>query len=206
MRRVGVLLAWLGVSATVIGFFLPWARIDLREPGLARQLHQTLQEQGVVDKLMQKLGRVAVTVRRGTETITGDLPTLADIPKQVSGFRIPQMANAQHAQVAMALFELLTQKRQSIGVKSYAVYLLPGLALLCGVLLTVLGNRAPVALGLSLLCAAVAGAGFWKLLTTNTKTLFIAITIGEGLWLSLWGYVGLALSGLLCGVLPRKRS
>ena len=194
MRRGFLSAAWLSVGATLIGFVLPWAKIDVREPALMKQLRATVPLHDRVGELARGVSRVAVKIRRGAETITGDLPTLSDIPRQVSGVQIPQMANQEHAQVAMAVVELLTNTRQHLGAKSYAVYLLPGLALLCAMLLTGLRNRVPVAVGIALVCAAIAGAGFRKLLTTNTTTLFVAVTIGEGLWLSLWGYVGLAAS------------
>ena len=196
MRRLVFLVTWASVAVVVVAFFVPWARIDLREPGLLRQARRTAEEQGLLGGLMDKVGKVTVEIRRGTETVTGELPGLADIPKRASGAQIPQMANQPNAKVAIALMELLTNTRQHLGAKSYAVYLVPGLALLCGALLTVRGRVRGVALGIAAGCAVVAGAGFWKLLTTNTATLFIAITIGPGLWLSLWGYVGLAVAAL----------
>ena len=114
------------------------------------------------------------------------------IPTKVSGVQVPQLANQKNAKVVMQLVELFTKKREAIGMMSYAVYLVPGIALLCGLLLTRFGEKRPIAIGTAALCAAIAGAGFWKLLTTDTKALF-AIAIGPGLWLSLWAYVGLAL-------------
>ena len=196
MRRLAQLVTWASVTAVVAAFFLPWARIDLREPELLRQTRQAAEERGVLGDLMGKVGKVTAEIRRGAETVTGELPSLADIPEQVSGVQIPQMANQENAQVALALLELLTNTRQHVGLKSYAVYLVPGLAILCGVLLTVLGRVRAALLGIAALCALVAGVGFWKLLTTNTSTRFIAITIGPGLWLSLWGYVGLCVAAL----------
>lgn len=195
--RLVTVLIWCNVAATVAGVFLPWASMDVHEPTLMKQLRQTAPLQEHVKGLTHGVGRIAVQIRRGTETITGDLPSLSDIPHQVSGLQIPQLANQRNAQVAVALMELLTNERQYVGLKSYAVYLVPGLALCCGVLLIVLGRLVAVDLGVAILCAMVAGAGFWKLLTTNTQTLFIAITIGPGLWLSLWAYVGLALCGVM---------
>lgn len=203
MRRIVLLVTWASVAAIVVAFFLPWARIDLREPELLGKVRRTAEEQGLLGGLMGQVGKITVEVRRGAETVTGELPSLADIPKQVSGVQIPQMANQENAQVALALMELLTNTRQHVGLKSYAVYLLPGLAILCGALLTVLGRVRAAALGVAALCAVVAGAGFWKLLTTNTSTLFIAITIGPGLWLSLWGYVGLAAAALVAAAARR---
>ena len=207
MRRLVVVLAWLSVSATIIAFFLPWASIDLREPELIHQVRETAQEQGLLGGLAKKLGRVTVEIRRGAETITGDLPTLSDIPRQVSGVQIPRMANQPNAKVALALIERLTNQHQHVGFKSYAVYLVPGIALLCGVLLTCLGSVVAVAGGIAIICLGIAGVGFWNLLTTNTETLFVAITIGPGLWISLWAYVGLALAaGLSINFASRNSS
>jgi hypothetical protein len=50
------------------------------------------------------------------------------------------------------------------------------------------------------MCAAVALLGWWKLTTTNVRNLFIAITIGPGLWLSLGAYAGLAVAAGLTGL------
>ena len=196
-------LAWVSVAVVLRAFFLPWAMIDLREPSLVRQVRETVEGQGLLESLVQRVGKVTAEIRRGAETVTGEL-SLSDIPHEVSGVQIPQMANQENAQVALALMELLTNTRQHIGAKSYAVYLLPGLAVLCGVLLTVLGRVRAALLGIAALCALVAGVGFWKLLTTNTSTLFIAITIGPGLWLSLWGYVGLSAAALGAAVATRR--
>jgi hypothetical protein len=190
----------------MVAFVLPWARIDLREPTGARPFGQAAKEQRLLGGLTQQLGKVTVSVRRGAETVTGDLPTPSDIPKQVSGAQIPQMASQQDVQVAVALIELFTKERQHMRLKSYAVYLVPGIALLCGVLLTFLGRLPGVAIGSALCCAGIAGVGFWKLLTTNTQTLFVAITIGSGLWISLWSYVGLAVAGGLYGLIGRARA
>jgi hypothetical protein len=193
-------LTVISMAAAVAGFWLPWARIDLREPDVIQQLRETTPLGGALDTLKQKVGRITVTVKRGAETLTGDLPGLADIPKTVSGAAIPRMVDQEQAKVAVALLELLTNTRQHVGLKRYAVYLVPGLALLGGVLVIGLGHRPPIAWGAALLCGGIAAVGFWKLLTTNTRTLFIAITIGQGLWLSLWAYVGLAVAAGLAGL------
>lgn len=197
--------SWASAILAVVAFFLPWAHIDVSEPELVHQVRRTVQEQGLMDTLSKKIGRVAVTVRRGAETFTGELPSLSDLPRQVSGIQIPQLANQQHSQVVIALVELFTNTRQHIGLKSYAVYLVPGLACLAALLLTLFRPRPVTMAVVGLVCAAIAGVGFWKLLTTNTRTLFVAITIGRGLWLSLWAYVGLAAAAGL-SLIARPRS
>jgi len=206
VRQVGLVLVWVNVGVAAIGFVLPWARIDLREPTLVKQVRGTLPASDTLSGLTKDLGRITATIRRGAQTITGDLPTLADIPKEVSGIQIPQMVNRKNAHTAIALMELLMNERQHLELKSYAVYLLPGIALLCGLVLTVLSRQRVIPWVVAGLCGLIAGVGFWKLLTTNLSSLMIAITIGPGLWLSLWAYVGLSAAAVLTGVLSTKRA
>jgi len=186
-------LVWMSVLVALVGFFLPWARIDARDAGLLAAMPSEGAVEGTVRQLAGDLRRVAVTIRRGTETITGELPTLGDLPRQVSGAQIPQLAGTHQAQLAVAVMELVSDHPQHLRLKSYAVYVLPGAALLCGVLLT-WGAR-PMAAAVSLVCAGIAGVGGWKLLTMDIPTRVAEITIGEGLWMSLGAYAGLALAG-----------
>ena len=204
MTRLSIGLAWLSVLSAAIGFVRPWARIDLREPAPAKQLQEVAGLSGALGAVTQRIGRIAIKVRRGAETITGDLPSLADLPREVSGAQIPQVANRKNAQVVMALAERLTNTRRHLGLKSYAVYAVPGLAMIAALLLSVWGSRPILAWAIALVCAAVAGLGFWKLLTTNTQALFIAITIGPGLWLSLWAYAGLAAAAAISGFAVKR--
>ncbi|MBI3021328.1 MAG: hypothetical protein HYY59_04950 [Candidatus Omnitrophica bacterium] len=198
MRRMAVAVAWLSVAGAVVGFYQPWARLDLREPALAKQLKDTAGLRAAMSGLEQRLGRVTVTIRRGAETIAGDLSSLADIPTAVSGAEIPRMIRQERAQLALALAEIFTNTPSHLGLKSHAVYLVPGVALLCGALLTLVGRRRPpIAWGIALFCGGISGAGFWTLLTMKTQTHLVAITIGRGLWLSCWAYAGLAAAAIL---------
>lgn len=200
LLRVGLLgLAWLSVGAALVGFVLPWAMLEVE------YVQGTALEE-LAGKLGQELGRVVVSVKRGAETVTGELPDLSQIADEVSGIQIPQLANRKDAKVVLALAEMLTGPhtkifgvgagQRELGAKSYAVYLVPGLALLCGLLLTGAGRARAVCLLLAFLCFGIAGAGFWKLLTTKTDTLLVGIVIGQGLWMSLWAYVGLGVAAM----------
>ena len=154
MKQAAIRLAWLSAVVAVVGFLQPWAHLKVKEIPL----------QGI-DK---RLGRVTVMFKQG-------------VPQQVSGIEIPRMANREDAKLAAALLELVTKTRQDVGLKSYAVYLMPGLALLGALMLTAFGHRTPSALGVLAVSSLIAGYGFWKLLTIDTNTLLIAITIGRGL-------------------------
>ena len=210
---------WISVAVSVIGFVLPWATLDVKAAHLPGQLSQALPGadlQALAGKLTSKVGRstsllrhslgsmegaasvgrVTIQVKRGAETITGELPDLSTIPTRVNGPQIPEWINRRDAKVVMALAEMLTGQRD-LGAKSYAVYLVPGLALLGGVLVTLAGRLRVVCGGIGGACLAIAGLGFWKLLTIETGTRLAAITIGPGLWLSLWAYVGLGICAIL---------
>ena len=299
MRRAVLIVAvagvWISVAASVIGFVLPWATLDVKAAHLPGQLTQALPGadlQALAGKLTSKIGRVTIQFKRGTETIAGELlPDLSTIPTSVSGLEIPQLVNRQDAKVAMAFAEMFTGQRD-LGAKSYAVYLVPALALVCGALVTLAsglrvgrtlrvsallerllserlrnaecagtrpsatppgggvpasvgrtlrvsalpsatppGGGVPASVGRTLrvsalpsatppgggvpasvvcggiggACLAIAGLGFWKLLTTKSDTLFVAITLGPGLWLSLWAYVGLGICAILFALTGDKR-
>lgn len=190
---------WLSVAASIAGFVRPWATVETSALRLPGQLGQAVSVAGLEDlakPLTDKIGRVTMQFQRGAETISGELlPDLSTIPTGVTGFQIPQLANRQDAKVVLALAEMLTGQRE-LGAKSYAVYLVPGLALLCGLLLTAVWRARAVCWLIAVLCFGAAGAGFWKLLTTKTDTLLVGIMIGRGLWMSLWAYVGLGVSAI----------
>jgi hypothetical protein len=209
LARRGLLgLVWLSVVGAVVGFFLPWASLDVKYRQVTDQVNQLAEGtpfQDLAEQLKQKVGRLVIHVKHGAETIAGELPDLSTIPTQVSGVQIPQLANRQDIQVVMALTEMLTGQRE-LGAKSYAVYLVPGLACLAALMVTLLRWVRLVCLLVGLLCCAVAAGGFWKLLTTETDTLLVAITIERGLWLSLWAYVGLGLAAVLLALLAFPRS
>jgi len=204
LRVAAIIGVWLSVAASLEGFVEPWAHLDVKYRTVTSAVDQAARSAGLGDlsqRLTEKLGRVVVQVKRGAETVTGELPDLSKIPTEVSGAQIPQWANRQDAKVVLALAEMLTGQQQ-LGAKSYAVYLVPGLALLFGILLTAARRRRLLCGLIALLSMAVAGGGFWKLLTTETDTLLVGITIGRGLWLSLWAYVGLGVSAVGLAAVP----
>jgi len=203
-RSVVLALAWGSVGLACAGFFQPWVRIDVRDPGLAKPMKSLALAGEGIPGLTKGAGRITVTIRRGTKTVTGDLASLGTIPHQISGVQVPQVANQENAQLTLSIMELLMNERQHLRLKSYAVYLLPGIALLCAGLLTALGGRPPVAWGVAGFCALIAGVGCWKLLTTNLHARIVAVSIAHGLWMSLWAYVGLAAAGVLSGLSAQR--
>jgi len=194
MRKIGLLLVWIGFGMTAVGFVLPWARVDMRQPGVVKQLSSESQKYGATREISEKIGDIFGAAKETAGKVTGVLPVKLDVPTRVAGVDIPRLANQQNAKLAVAIVELLTGSRQQVGLKSYGVYALPGLAFLLALIATLFPGRRTGGGG-GMLAAAVAGIGFWKLTTVNTETLFVAVVIEAGLWLSLWGYMVIAAGG-----------
>lgn len=214
MRRVvvvlGLLGVWMSVAAALVGFVQPWASIDMKYRDLARDVTGTVDAvakeaslEDVLASLSKRVGRIAVSVKHGAETITGELPDLASIPTTITGADIPRLANRKDAHVVIAFAELWTGQRE-LGAKSYAVYVVPGLALLGGVLVTVLRGARWLCVVVGLAALAVAGFAGWKLSTAHPETLLVAITIEQGLRLICWAYVGLGCSSLVLALVPAR--
>ena len=178
-----------------MGFFLPWASLDIRTTDAERSIAASLRKAS--NKTFKKPPR---TYR---SWIYGKRDKGPMIPSKVRGYQVPILANQKGVKVAMQLVKLFAKTDEQVGWKSYAVYLMPGLAVLCGLLLSAWGGQRPVALAIAVLCAAIAGYGGWTLLTTDTRKAY-AVAIDSGLWLSLTAYAGLSVTTML-SLLPQPR-
>jgi len=113
------------------------------------------------------------------------------IPTRVTGAQIPVLANSRNAKVALTLAKRFGHEQGPIGTQSYAVYLLPALAVLAALLLAAYENRWMVGVGVAAACALIAAAGIGWLVLHDTRTLY-SVTVGMGIWISLAAYAGLA--------------
>jgi hypothetical protein len=88
----------------------------------------------------------------------------------------------------------VTGREQRVQAKSLAVYLVPGLALLGAVVLTVVPGRA-VGPAIALIAAGLAAFGAWKLLAAQAQ--WPSVKLEPGLWTSVGAYAGLAAAAAL---------
>ena len=191
-------IAWAAAGLVVIGFLLPWATLDIKttktEKDVASGVHHGLAKTFASGN---KPARQPLWIRSHKQR--GVL-----IPSRIRGYQVPWYANRRNVKAAMGLVELVTKKREAIGFKSYAVYVLPVVAVLSAWLLGAYGDHRLAALGVALACGAVAGTGLWTLITTDTRTAY-AFAVGSGLWVSLGAYVVLALTAAAVAVPALKR-
>jgi uncharacterized membrane protein YfbV (UPF0208 family) len=115
----------------------------------------------------------------------------------VSGYDIPKMMNTKSSQVAVALASIFVKDAKDADMKSYAVYLMPILALVC-VGLAVFGMKNRIAL---IIMAVISGGislgGLFKLMTTDLNNAIVAISIEQGLWQILYAYLLICVVGVI---------
>ncbi len=169
------------ISAVAAFFFLPWAVVDFHETKTEKQFSGSAQK-----SLAKAFGRKPARAPGFRRPAKG----LTSIPTRITGYQIPILANRHQAKVALRLVELFTKQRGNAEPLSWAVYLVPGLAIACGFAL-LRRPRRELVLPLGALCGLAASAGFWTLLTTDTRKEF-AITVGPGVWISLAALAALA--------------
>ncbi|OGX12944.1 MAG: hypothetical protein A2Z92_05465 [Omnitrophica WOR_2 bacterium GWA2_63_20] len=208
LSALGLLGVWVSVAASLVGFVRPWASMELahrKMPGALSEAARDTPLQDLLGSLSKRVGKIVVSVKRGAETVTGELPDLSSIPTVISGADIPRLGRRQDAQVVLALAEMWTGQRE-LGAKSLLVYLVPGLVVLCGVIVTALRRVRAVCAAVGGLSVAVAGAAWWKLSATHLETLVVAITIEQGLWMTCWAYAGLGVSSLALAAVDARSS
>ena len=184
--------AWFFIGVIVVGFFLPWAELDIGKSKIGKEIASSVRRSLVKSFNTDSVKEPSwIRARKKPPTI----------PTQVSGVQIPRLANQQNVKVATQFVKLLTKTDEHLGAKSYAVYLVPGIAVLCGILLSAFTDNRLLACGVAAVCAVIAFSGFWNLLATNTRVQF-AVVIGPGLWLSLWAYLGLSAAAAAVALPP----
>ncbi len=188
---------WVCVTAVLVGFYLPWIRIDLRGPGKPAPhkppvwARQRQPEQRPASELDRMLNEAFRGLSHGSRELVGKIREA----RQLNGAQIPRFVNSETSKTAMALAEHFSRKRERLGLKSYLVYLLPVIALLLGFLAMRWTGRVVAAL-IAVVAFGVAGEGSWQLLIVNAKPSIIWIWIGPGLWLSMTGYASLGLTAI----------
>ncbi len=197
------------IAVAVVAFFLPWVRLSSPPPkhGKAKAPKEHQQaidgKNGRIRSLSGAVDEVFSGLTTGTRQIARKF---SGIPPRISGFRIPLVANSRVSKNVMELVESFSKKKENVELKSWAVYALPGLAVLLGALLM----RAPADLRIALPVAAagliVSIGGVLRLLTLDLTNDFVKVDFDYGLWLSLAVYFGLALTALKETLHARKKS
>ena len=122
----------------------------------------------------------------------------------ISGYDVPVMANGPDAKLMISIIELFNPSVTGADKKSYFIWGVPILALAIAALNLFLGRNKWVSLGIGTLGVAIFAVAVLKIKTTDLDKVVMNASIGRGLWITLWGYLGIGLCGLAQLIKPQK--
>jgi len=192
-------LVIIGSAVIILSFFAPWAKIVTSAAGVTKELQNTSQKNLGDSKLGREIsGNIA--------KVSAFLSGVGDIKIKtvVSGYDIPALANSQGSKLALSLTEVLFKSAENLDVKSYLVYLLPILGIVCGGL-AVLGLKHTIFIFvMSLISGAVSIAGLYNLKTMDVSSLAVKIGIENGLWHTMYAFLLIFVIGIAWILFARK--
>ena len=193
MKKI-LLLALVIICAlsVIYAFFLPWAKASTSATRVAKGLAGAATTGGLENTPFA--GKFIRIFDKTTEKIAniGDV----EIKTAVSGYDIPTLINKKTSKIAISLAQVLFKDAKDLAKKSILVYLLPILALVC-IGLAVVGLKSKIALFVMVvLSGAIAIGGLYNLMTVNLSNLVVTISIEQGLWQTMYGYLLISILGI----------
>jgi len=186
-------------AVIVVSFFLPWAKVTVSTMGVSKELTKdvetTLKDTPIAGKLVGKLTDITDAV-----SALGDI----EVKTQVTGYNIPVLVNRKTSKVALSLMQIMFKSVENLDVKSYLVYLLPILGIFCAIA-SILGRKNRFYVMLMLVVAgAVSIIGLYNLHTTNMANIVVKVTIMDGLWYTMYGFLFIFVAGIAWLALGEK--
>lgn len=179
----------------VVSFFLPWATVSVSAIGVSEGLIESLAGTPVAGKILGKLSSVTDAISN-----IGDF----SVKNTVSGYQIPVMVNDESSKVAISLAQMFFEDAKDLDKKSYLVYLLPVLGVLCALLAFIGGKNRFFIMLMVLLSGAVGIGGLYKLITLDVSSLMVKITIMEGLWYAMYSFIFICVVGIVWLIVDNK--
>lgn len=187
LKTAFVILIIVSAAVIVVSFFMPWARVDVSATKVSGEL---------VGKASGPLSNSPFAGKfiKGLKKTTDALGNLGDIKikASVSGYDIPTMLNRRESKAAISLGQIFFKDAEDMDRKSFAVYLLPILAIAC-IALAVMGLKSRIAvIAMLVLSGTISIVGLYKLFTVNLSNLTVQIVIESGLWQTMYAYLIIA--------------
>ena len=164
----------------IASFFMPWAKATVSVTKVANNLANSASGTSFGEKFVKQFNQA-----------TNAIGNLGDIKVKtvVSGYDIPTMINKKSSHVAIQLAQILFKDTKDLDKKSMLVYLLPLFAIAC-IALAIIGLRYKI----SVIAAAIIGGvigigGLYELIATDLSRLPVQISIENGLWQTMYGYL-----------------
>lgn len=117
--------------------------------------------------------------------------------RSISGYDVPVLANGPDARLIISIIKIFKPDVTDVGRKSYLVWTIPGLAALIFVLSIILAENKLANLIIGLAGGLIFMLAAYKISTVNLDKVVIAVRISSGIWMTIWGYLGMGLASAL---------
>lgn len=192
-----VTLVCIASALIIVAFFMPWAEVAASVSGISKEVTSSVKDTPFAGKIVGKISDVTDAISE-----MGDI----SIKSRVSGFDVPRMANDKTSKVALSLVEVFFKSAENIDMKSYLVYVLPLLAIVC-VILAILGIKNKLFVAIMLIISGIVSiGGLYNLYTMDVSSAIVKITIKDGLWYSMYAFMFIFLVSILWLVWDRKKA
>ena len=201
MKKI-ILAAVIIVCSIVIihAFFIPWAKASTSATKVARGL---VKEAGGSLQGSPFAGKFINFFNKATENVAnlGDV----EIETAVSGYDIPAMINKKSSRIAVSLAQTLFKDAKDLDKKSLLVYLLPLFGIVC-IGLALVGFKSKISIiVMAVISGAISIGGLYELMTVDLTSLPVRISIENGLWQTMYGYLLIFVLSIVWLVADRKK-
>jgi len=116
--------------------------------------------------------------------------------RNISAYDVPVLANGPDSRLIISIIKIFKPQITDADKKSYLIWGVPVLALLLLLLSLIFAGNRWVNLAIGIIGVVIFAVGAYKINAINLNKLALPVRIGSGLWMSLWGYLGMGLSSL----------
>ena len=116
---------------------------------------------------------------------------------KISAFRVPIMANGPDARLMISIIEIFNPNITNADKKSYLIWSIPLLAVILRLLNYFFAKNKWLNFVFALIGILIFAVATYKIKTTDLNKVVINVKTAAGLWLTLWGYLGIGLVSLI---------
>jgi len=115
----------------------------------------------------------------------------------ISGFAVPGLANGPDARLMLSIIKIFNPGVTDADKKSWLIWGIPLFALAIFLLGLFIADNRWFNLGVAVIGILIFIVGAYKINTTDLNKLVLDVKIGLGVWLTLYGYLGLGINGVV---------
>lgn len=125
------------------------------------------------------------------------------VSASISAYQVPTAANSEDARLAVAVMRILNPDIEDTDKKILLIWLVPILAIAILTLSLLFRKNKWVHLAFAAAGILIFAFGVYRINNLNLDKTFLDVTVGPGLWLTLWAYLGIGLCELFLGTFPQ---